>query len=287
MTIKFDVRSSDPAKAIAGGGEQAPVGMYLGKVVSIEDRRELKDNPKDDLHVVYEITHTAEGKKADGYAQLHDYVGFSDSQVWKMDQLLQALGAASTTKRTGEFDEKKQKGKKVKIRVKGETYNEEYRAKPGGVWKADGGATAGSEDEPTDEEEAEETIEDGEETWAAFGARIDAEEASDEEVDEITAAAEEAGLDPDSYDTWEALGVELDEGSGEDEGEDAAEEDEGDADGEAEEEGGDDEDVPYDQWSIADLKAECEARELATSGSKSALVKRLEENDEEDGPFDE
>lgn len=281
--IKFDVRSSDPAKAIAGGGEQAPVGMYVGKIVSVVDEKpEGKDRR---LHVIYEITHSADGgKKLSSYAQLHDYITFAESQDWKMDQFLQAIGAATSTKRTGSFDPDKQKGKKIKLRVKGETYNEEYRAKPGGVWKADGGPSAGAEDEPDEDESDENSDENSDETWAEIGARID--EQGDEELPEdvaaMTEAAEELGVDPDDFPTWEELGSALDSGDDTDEPSEEGDEDEG---SDEDEEGGEDE--SYNDWSIADLKAELEARELSTSGAKSVLVARLEENDEEAGPFDE
>lgn len=284
--IKFDVRSSDPNKAIKGGGDQPPVGMYKGKVVSVVDEQpEGKDRR---LHCIYEITHTSEGKKADGYVQLHDYITFAESQDWKMDQFLQAMGVATGTKRTGTFDPDKLKGKKIKIRVKSDSYNGEYQGKAGGVWKDDGKASAGAEDEP-DDDEGEAEAETDDQTWAEFGALIDSEEADDSAIDEITAAAEEAGLDMGDYEesSWEELGQAIDDNTANDDSEEEEsegdDEDGGDEEGEAEE----GEEEPYDAWSIADLRSECEARELETTGAKSVLVKRLEENDEEAGPFDE
>jgi len=274
MTVKFNVKGSDPSKAISGGGEQAPVGMYLAKIVKVTDRSS-NGSGKNDLEVIYEITANADGSKLkEQYAQVYEYVNFGVD--WKLDQFLQAIGAATSTKREGSFDETKQAGKKVKIRIKGETYNDEYRAKCGGVWKATAGPSAGAEDEPDDEEEETSAASDAEETWADVGAKIDNEE--DIDPDEITAAAEEAGLDPDDYDTWEALGAELDAG-------DAAEPAEEEAEEEAAEEG--EEDVPYSEWSLAELREECTARELDDTGAKSKLVARLEEDDENAGPFDE
>ena len=281
MPFKFDVRESDPSKAIQGGGEQAPVGMYQAKVVKVTNRAETTNGEKNDLEVIYEITGDANGKAlAEPYAVLYDYVNFD--VAWKLDQFLQAMGLATSSKRTGQGDENKLKGKKVKLRVKGDTWNGEYRAKVGGTWKLGAGPTAGADDEPDDADDdddtaaADDTTGSDEETWAEVGARVDTDD-PDGEGDEAAAlmeAAEEAGVDPDDYPTWEELGAYLDENSGDGDGD-------GDADGDA-----DGEDVPYTDWSLADLRAECEARELDSTGAKSKLIARLEEADENDGPFD-
>lgn len=66
-----------------------------------------------------------------------------------------------------------------------------------------------------------------------------------------------------SEDEYEDLPDEEDE----EEEEEAAEEEE-------------EEEETYDDWSLADLRAELKARELSVAGGKSALVARLEEDDE-------
>jgi len=80
----------------------------------------------------------------------------------------------------------------------------------------------------------------------------------------------------------------------EDEGEDEEpEEDDADDSEEAEDEDGDfeeeegesEEDLDYDAMSIAELKEELESRDLSTKGSRGALVKRLQKNDQD--PFEE
>jgi hypothetical protein len=42
----------------------------------------------------------------------------------------------------------------------------------------------------------------------------------------------------------------------------------------------DEEVPPYEEWSLAELKEEAEARELATTGNKARIIARLEEDDE-------
>jgi hypothetical protein len=58
-------------------------------------------------------------------------------------------------------------------------------------------------------------------------------------------------------------------------------------DDEDEDEDEDEDDEDYSDWDLSDLKAELKSRGLKTAGKKSALITRLEESDEEDGPYDE
>lgn len=65
---------------------------------------------------------------------------------------------------------------------------------------------------------------------------------------------------------------------------DEPEEDDEEEDDEEEPEEDDEDEEDYSEWSVSDLKAELSERGLKATGPKSALVKRLTEDDEED-PF--
>lgn len=132
-TVKFDVRSSDPDKAISGG-EQPPPGLYKAKIKELKTGYAKGDDGEPDktrprLEVVYELV----GKKNANFVNLYDYLSFSEAAQWRLDQFLQAVGVASKSKRTGTFKTEQYLGHPVRIRVKGETYNNEYRARVGQV----------------------------------------------------------------------------------------------------------------------------------------------------------
>lgn len=55
----------------------------------------------------------------------------------------------------------------------------------------------------------------------------------------------------------------------------------------AEPEADEDDVPPYEDWSLKELKEECEARELSAAGAKAALVARLEKDDESEPESDE
>lgn len=280
--VKFDVSGSDPKAAFAGGGKQATPGVYTVKLKEVKPGFRKGDNGQPDksaprLEVLAEI----QDKKFKG-SLLYDYISFSEASQWKMDQFLQVLGLASTSKRKGSFDTAKVTNKKVKVRVVGDTYNGEYRAKLGSYLPDDEVDDDGEETEDEEGEEEEPAAEDDDSPdLEALGESADADD--EEAIDTLTGLASERGLDPDDYETWADLATaigetdEPEEEESEDDEEEEPEEDEG------EEEEADDV-PPYSEWSTADLKAEVENRGLDATGKKSALVAALEADDEED-PF--
>ena len=281
--IKFDVSGSDPKAAFAGGGKQPTPGVYTVKLKDCKPGFRKGDNGQPDKTAPrLEITAEIQDKKFKG-SLLYDYISFSEASQWKMDQFLQVLGLASTSKRKGSFDTAKVVGKKVKVRVTGDTYNGEYRGKLNAYLPDDeaDGVEDDAEDEETEEEEESEESEDSEEEeedgpdYDALGEAAD--EDDETAIDTLTGLAEEAGLDPEDYETWAELATALSEAEPEEE--EAEEESE-----EEESEDDDDEVPPYSEWSLADLKAEIENRGLEATGKKSALVAALEADDEED-PF--
>jgi len=182
---------------------------------------------KNRLENIYQI----DDGEAKGF-RFWDYISLEEASAWRLDQFLIACGIDTLNKPEGTFNPKKLEKKKIKVRVKGEKYEGEDRAKAGTLLPP--GAPADEALLPSDGGEATD------ETWTDVGARIDTGEFSEEDEASITAAAEEAGLDPADYPTWVELGVALDNGA-EESDEDGTEpdEDEGAGDDEATEEGDD------------------------------------------------
>ena len=233
--IKFDVSGSDPEKATRVFEDPKP-GAYKAKILECKSTKPRGKDRR--LEVVYEIV----DKKYKG-ARLYEYINLElESVQWKMDQFLQAVGVATTTKRKGSFVPGKMKNKVVTLRVRAGMRNndpEQYRAEVGGVFKV----------KEADEEEDEELDEDEDEEFS--------DEDEDEEEDEEEEDEEEEDEDEEEED--------------EDEEEDEEEEDE--------EENGDE--PPYDEWSLPELRTEAKARSLPVKGTKKDLVERLEEDDED------
>lgn len=205
--VKFDVSDSNPEDATRDFEQPTP-GVYKAKVKEINPGFTAGDGGKPDknkprLEVIYEIT----DDKFKG-SRLWDYVSFSDASKWKLDQFLQAVGAADKKKRKGELNTDKVVNMPVRIRVKGEqriqpgTSEVEYRAKVGGVFAAKAEDSDGNEDELPTGEEAEESL-------SVLGAMADQEDEGAQ--DKLTELASEAGLDPDDFGTWEELAAALDE----------------------------------------------------------------------------
>ena len=108
--IKYDVTDSDPGSA-KGGAQSVPKrGVKVVKIESIKDRRPEKNDME-----VKAIIAQGDNKNYPYW----DYINFGEASVWKMDQFLMALGIAEEdSKRRGQFDPAKQKGKLVKVDTK-------------------------------------------------------------------------------------------------------------------------------------------------------------------------
>lgn len=66
-----------------------------------------------------------------------------------------------------------------------------------------------------------------------------------------------------------------------------SDDDDDDDDDDVDEEEDEEEEDDYNEWSLAELKEECEERGLSSKGKKGALIKRLEEDDEAEDDGDE
>lgn len=268
--IKFDVTGSDPVKATQGFEPPKP-GVYTAKVAEInpgfskgEDGKPDQNKPR--LEVIYHITDSRYPN-----APLWDYLTFGEGfPKQKMDQFLQAVGVATAKKRKGVLDTDLVIGKLVKVRVRGGTnQNDEYKATVGGVMPATPEdedfedaepEEADEEDEETDDEsedseEDEDEVEEDEDPYEAMGLK------------ELKAAASAAGLATTGAPS--ALRVRLREHAAEVVEEEDVEESV--------------EDDGYDALTPTELKKELKSRELPTTGTQAALIKRLRDNDAE--PF--
>lgn len=180
--IKYDVSGEDHDRAASGANAPKP-GWYNARIKSCASGFAKDDSGKSDksrprIELVYEIR----DKKYRG-AQVYDYISLLEASKWKLDQFLQAVGIKTSKKEKGTFDTDDVQGTDVKLRVRGDTYNDEYRAKVGRVASADAETDEDDEEEEeTDEEEEEEEEE-------------ESDEEEDEEEDEDEEELEEEDLE--------------------------------------------------------------------------------------------
>lgn len=270
--VKFNVKGVDSKTS----ANLPKPGLYTCKVVSCvaakPDGKDLR------LEVQYEI----QDKEYKGF-KLYDYVNLeSEAARWKLKQFLEAMGVA---KDSGQFDPAEFVGTALTIKVKIQAETDQYAAsaRPQTLLPLDG--AEGSEDEEDLEDEDDESededdeSEDDDEDDDEDEDEDDDDDAWDEESladldnDELKEAAEELDvavpkkLTAASKKKLIAAILEAQEGD-DDEDEDEDEDDE------------DDEEVDYSSMELAELKKLCKERELATKGSKAALIKRLEKSDD-------
>lgn len=234
-----------------------PKGLYKCRV----DEAEYKKAKSSD-NMMIALTLEVAGGDFKGRL-LWDYIVQNEASAWKMRQLVDAFGL----KPKGKFNPQKLEGEVVMVRVKHET-DEEYgtRSKVAALLPL-------PEDEPEEAEDEEEA--EGDESEEEYSAE-DIDEMDRDELEELIEEEElEVKFNSKTKDpvlqerVKEALGIEEDD-------EDEDEEDD-------EEEGED-----YEDMTLSDLKATAKERGLKTSGSKKALINRLEKDDEEedgDEPF--
>lgn len=260
--IKYDVSDVEAAPDY---DTPVPRGVYRCKISAIT-HGPSKSSGRPMLTVEYEVVEKGDWKGR----KLWDYIVLDDSSAWKLKQFTDALGL----KGKGQLDTDDAEGSIVLVRVKHETDDRDpedvvVRARVGHVSALPEDDDDAEAEEPEAEEEEEEDPdedpdEDGEEE-EELSERADLDEY---DRDDLEALIEEEELEVKRTPklklatlrdrVWDALGID--------------EEDE-----EEEEE----EEADYSDMSTADLKAELKTRGLATSGPKSKLVKRLEEDDKD------
>lgn len=256
--VKYNV------SGVEGGGDFTPPkpGVYVAKIAEASRRT----GEKNDIEVVYEIV------KGDFKgSRIWDYVPLTEAAAFRLRQFIDALGLGEK----GTLDTDKILGKKVKIRVKGRTWNDEYRAEIGSVFALDDDteddSDDGDDDDDDDLDDEEQGDGDGDEEQD-FSEMDNAElkaavEENDGDLSEITDGVKGVSKKRAAIIAW------LEENaSGDDDDDEASDDDED----------GDD----YDEWETKELKEELKTRGLKTGGNKAALIKRLREDDEdEEDPF--
>lgn len=255
---------------VESGFSHVGPGMYTVKVDEVSSR-ESKNN-ESMVEVKFVPTKNADGKKAfkdkDGkvfkgtpsgiffYAPLDA----DSSWAWQLKQLVTAFGLKVKGGNLSAIA-----GKECLARLKEDTdQNGDYRPRIAKL------LPKGTDEEPEEEEEVDEPEEEDEED----------EEPEEEEVDldELDRAGLKALIKENELEI-KVLKKHSDDDirdlikeqmGGEEEEEEEADDEE--------EEGGDN----YEDLSLADLKQECEDRELSSKGSKPVLIKRLRKDDSED-----
>lgn len=297
--IKFDVSGSDPEKARSGGEPPKP-GIYVAKVVELKVGNKKGEAPTDENKRLEIRADIAIGKHK-GYP-LYDYIKFDEPSQWKMDQFLQAVGVASDSKRKGQFKTEEIIGMPVRVRVKADTVDGEYRPKTG-AWIAGEDEDLTNPEFGTGEGESEE-LPDGEDAAAPAASggdtseyltRAQLQEAIDnEDVPQLEEWANAFDIDHANIETWEEAITQILEAQGV--GDFGGEEPPAPAKapGTTKKAGAKPaaaapaaatpEEDSYDDLDINALKAECKERGLPFVGVKAKLIERLRENDAEE-PF--
>jgi len=270
--IKYDVKGVERGRDF----EQPKPGLYTVEIVEANARTE---DGKNDIELVIQII----GSDFDG-SRLWTYVGLGESTQWKLAELTDALGLPEK----GTIDTDKLLGKKMKVKVNADTYNNEYRARAGrfAPLEASADEDVDAEDDP-DDPDAEDTDTDGDEGEAIVG-----------ELNGV-----ELSSDPEYYDDWDDDDVfeEVENQSLGLKGKAAKNRDKVIAalvEKVKEELGGgdddDDDDKPdysdEDEWTDAKLKKEIKSRELEIKGkaTRAKMIAALEADDEDDDdPFDD
>lgn len=146
-TVSYDVSGNDPTNI--GGGDITPKGVHVAVIKELNSGFSKDDSGRPDksrprLEVVYQV-------ETGNYTPVWDYISFGESSQWKLDQFLQALGLADTSKRKGKFKTEEQVGRKVRINVKhepGRTVDDDPKARVKAVMALDA-----EDDENGDEDE--------------------------------------------------------------------------------------------------------------------------------------
>lgn len=115
--IKYNVKGVDRG----GNFEQPQPGLYE---MEIKEANHRANDGKNDVELVLEVT-----KANDKYSgsRVWTYVNLGESSQWKLAEFTDALGLPET----GTLDTDKLKGKKLKVKINSDSYNNEYRARVG------------------------------------------------------------------------------------------------------------------------------------------------------------
>ena len=187
--LKVDLSGSDPEKATGRNFEPAKPGTYAAKIVEV-DQTEAKSSGNQMLVFTYEITQpgSEKGKK------LWDRAVLTDTAMWKLDQILQAVGMASKKKRKLNLDTDDLIGESLSVTVKRGEYEGNPTAEVARVAELADDDDEDWDEEEDDEEEFDEEDDEDEED------ELDDED--DDELDDDEDDDDEDDEDEESYEDW-------------------------------------------------------------------------------------
>lgn len=124
--------------------EQPKPGLYTMEILEANLRDKKKDGTEvNDVELVLEVT---EDNTDFVGSRVWGYIAFDGTADWKVGELVDALGLPET----GTIDTALLPGKKLKVRVMGDSWNNEYRARMGRLAPLDGVATPATADADPD-----------------------------------------------------------------------------------------------------------------------------------------
>lgn len=173
--IKYNVKGVDRG----GTFEQPQPGLYEMEIKEANPR--LTDG-KNDIELVLEIT---KNNTAFVGSRVWSYVSLGEASQWKLAELTDALGLPEQ----GDLDTAKLTGKKMKVKVNGDSWNNEYRARAGRF-------------APLEAEGTEADL--GDDPDASVEAAVDGERNEGGDAEHIVTERNgvELSTDPDYYDDW-------------------------------------------------------------------------------------
>lgn len=278
---KIKVKIKDPE---GGGFKQPTPGLYTAKVHKIVEETSKAGN--DMLTVSLKITNRKGPQKEFKGTVVRSWVALTEAAEFKLVEFLKACNV-KVKKGDMSFDPDKLVGTELQVKIEGGTYNGDYSANVALLLPLSAEVEEEEEEEDDDEADDSDLEEDDEDEEEADDEDEDEEDDEDEEEDEdddeidlddlnlkeLRALASERKVKLRKEDKAGAIRKKLR----------AAEA----AAAEAEDDEGEDDD--YNEWSLADLRTECEARgiEFTDKARKPKLVKLLLEDDEDsENPFE-
>lgn len=135
--IKYNVKGVDRSER---NYEQPQPGLYT---MEIKEANHRDKDGKNDIELILEIT---EDNELYVGSRVWSYVGLGDASQWKLAELTDALDLPET----GTLDTTKLVGKKMKVKVNSDSWNNEYRARAGRFAPLEGGDVpeASADDDP-------------------------------------------------------------------------------------------------------------------------------------------